>query len=187
MLYGCAGSTPVVRMPFLTTQFAWQRRGALPPDHGPLAVSALHSPGRVAGDRSARRHVMRHDASGADNRVVADGDAREDDGAAADPDVTPDPDGSAAFEPLAPLRQIARMIGRVDLDGWTDLRPIPDGDLDHIEDHAIEVEERVRPQANVEAIVAMERRADDGALSDLAEAFGEQCAPLAASERYNSP
>jgi hypothetical protein len=55
---------------------------------------------------------MRHDASGADNRVVADGDAREDDGAATDPDVTPDPDGSAAFEPLAPLCQIARMIGR---------------------------------------------------------------------------
>jgi hypothetical protein len=30
-----------------------------------------------------------------------------------------------------------RAIGRVDLDRRTDLRPFPDGDFDHIEDHAL--------------------------------------------------
>ena len=74
------------------------------------------------------------------------------------------------------------MIGRVDLDSWTNLRPLSNSDLDHIKDHAIEVEEDIRSQANVETIVTVERWADNGPLADLPEALDKQNAPFVAPQ-----
>jgi hypothetical protein len=143
-------------------------------------VSALYDPRRVANDRGTRRHVTRHHTASTNNRIVADGSAGENDSATADPDMPANPDGSSEFKTLAPLRPIARMIGRVDLDSWTDLRPLSNSDLNHVKDHAIEVEEDIRSQANVETIITVERWADNGPLAYLPEALGKENAPLIA-------
>jgi hypothetical protein len=54
--------------------------------------------------------------------------------------------------------------------------------IHHVENHAVEVDEDVDPQANVEAVIAVERRTDNGTTPDFGEALGEQHAPLIVRE-----
>jgi hypothetical protein len=96
--------------------------------------------------------------------------------------MSANPDGLSEFKTLAPLHRIAWMIGRVDLDSWADLRPFPNTDLDHIKNHAVEIDEDIGSQANVETIVTVERRADNGPFADLAETLGKQRVPLIARQ-----
>jgi hypothetical protein len=61
------------------------------------------------------------------------------------------------------------MVGGVDLDCWPDLRPVTDRHFDHVEDHAVEVEEHARADRDIEPVVAEERRPDFGVLADTAQ------------------
>src|SRR3546814_9849037 len=63
------------------------------------------------------------------------------------------------------------MIGGQDLHARADLSLVTDGDRDDVQDHAVEVEEDMRAEADVEAVVAVERRADDASLADGGEAL----------------
>src|SRR5690349_18118489 len=74
------------------------------------------------------------------------------------------------------------MVGRVDLHGGADLRAIPNVHLDHIEDHAVEVEKHARSKPYVEAIVAEERGADLRAFADVTKSL-EQELPAAGRRR----
>ena len=70
------------------------------------------------------------------------------------------------------------MVGREDLHSRPDLGTIADRYLDDIEDHAVEVQENARAEADVEAVVAVERRPDHGTISNEREAFHQQFAPV---------
>src|SRR5215475_6089376 len=78
-------------------------------------------PGRVSGDGLPGGDVPGHHAACADHRAVADGDAGQDDGTAADPDIAAYAHRAAEFEPRAPRVGIARMIRGINLHGGADL------------------------------------------------------------------
>src|SRR6202163_4493655 len=112
-------------------------------DYAKREVSALDEPRRIANDPRACRHVMRHHAAGTNHRIVADGRAGENYGATTDPDMPANPDGLSEFKSLTALGRIARMGGSVDLDRRTNLCPFADSDLNHVKDHAVEIEEDI--------------------------------------------
>src|SRR5204863_6758669 len=87
-------------------------------------------------------------------------------------------DRTAELQTRAPLHWIAWVVGREYLHPWPDLRALADRDLHHVEDHAVEIQEHVRAQTDVEAVVAVERRSDYSALADSGEAFQQQFAPV---------
>src|SRR5437588_8251482 len=100
----------------------------------------------IADDRRSRGNITRHDASRPDDGFVADADPRKDDRAAADPGVFADAHRAAELPAGTALGWIPRMIRRVDLYGWTNLRALADGNLDYVEDPAIVIEERGRAE-----------------------------------------
>ena len=63
------------------------------------------------------------------------------------------------------------MISRQDLRGRSDQRLVADADRETVEDHAIDVQKDAGPEADVEAVIAMERRPSFSAFSDGGEAF----------------
>src|SRR5438270_655770 len=128
---------------------------------------------RIAEGGSPGRHITGDHAAGADQRIIANGNARQDDRSRSDPNVAPDADRPAKLQAGGSPRRVARMVGRKDLHPRPDLRAVSDGDLHDIEDHAVEVQKHASTEANVEAEVAMEWRPDNGAVSDSGEAFDE--------------
>src|SRR3546814_11628521 len=68
----------------------------------------------IAHHRRARRHVPRDHTARSDDGNVSDTHPRQDEGAAADPDIAPDLDRAAELEPGRPLREAARILGRPD-------------------------------------------------------------------------
>ena len=128
----------------------------------------------------ARRHVPGDDAAGADDRAVADGDARKDDGGGADPGVAADAHRLGELEAGVAQRLLARMVGGDELNARPDLRLVADDDLADVEDDAVEVEEGAGAEADVVAVVAVERRADDRPVADRGETLDEQPPPLGA-------
>ncbi len=63
------------------------------------------------------------------------------------------------------------MVGGQDLDTGSDLRAVPDPDLNHIKHDAAEVQEHVVPQKDVIAIIAVEGRPYGCVRSDLSKPF----------------
>src|SRR6516162_3454381 len=124
--------------------------------------------GHITGDHAAR----------ADQRIITDGNAWQDDRSRSNPDVAADADWAAKLQARGSPRRVARMIGRQDLHSRPDLRAVSDGDLHDIENHTVEVQKYAGAEANIEAVVAMEWRPDHGAVSDSGEAFHQQLAPL---------
>ena len=100
-----------------------------------------------------------------------DGHAGQDDRPRPDPDVAPDTDWAPKFDTGSSQRRVARMVGREDLHPRPDLSEITNGDLDHVRDHAVEVQKHAHAQADVEALVAVKRWPDHRALPDGGEAF----------------
>ena len=142
-----------------------------------------HDPRRVADHRRAGRHVPRHDGAGTDDRVVAHRHARQDQGGPADPDVGADRDRATELEAGPARLGIARVVRGEDLDARPDLRARTDRHRDHVEDHAAEVEERLRAERDVVAVVAMEWRPDHRLRADAAEMGGQQRVPLRRRQR----
>lgn len=69
------------------------------------------------------RHIVGDHAAGAHDTAVADDEARQDDGPAADPYVITDPNRCAGFPPLGALGRIQRMRGGEDLHARPELAP----------------------------------------------------------------
>jgi len=122
----------------------------------PLAgCRGLHAR-RIAERSSPGRHVTGDHAARADQRIITDGNARQDDRSRSDPDVAPDPDRATKLQAGGSPHRVARMVGRQDLHARPDLRAVADGDLHDIEVHAVEIREHPSTEANVEAVVAMD-------------------------------
>src|SRR6266478_1375835 len=143
----------------------------------------LTRPGRISGDGLACADVPRDHAAGPDNRPVTNRHARQDNGAAPDPDIAADSHRTPELNAAAPGLGIAGMVGGVDLRRRSDLRSIADGHFDDIKDDAIEIQENFIAETDVIAKVAEERRADHGARADMTETLGQQRVALRHGQR----
>lgn len=76
--------------------------------------------------------MPRHHAPRADDSVVADRDARQQDRAAADPDVAADADRLAALVARSAQGRIARVVGGQHLHAGADLAGVAHLDADHV-------------------------------------------------------
>src|SRR5690348_12349810 len=104
--------------------------------------------------------------------------ARQDQCAAAHPDVRADVDGLAVF--LRPAkRRVERMQRREDLDAGSEQGVVADADFAHVEDGAVEIEEHPGAEMDVRAVVAVEGRLHPHAVATGAEQFLEYAAPSA--------
>src|ERR1700730_11967475 len=129
---------------------------------------------RIAEGCGARGQVAGNHTTGAYQGIVTDGHARQDDRAAADPDIAPDVDWATKLQPGGPPSCIAWVIGREDLNPWTDLRFVANGDLHDVEDNAVEVQEHACTENDVDAVVAVKRRPNTGTLANRSEAVEQQ-------------
>src|SRR5690349_14784923 len=130
-------------------------------------------PGGIAHHCCARWNVACNDAPSADDRIIADRDARQDDRASADPHVSPDFDSSAELEAASSPLRVARVVGGIDLHGGTDLRCVADADVDHIENDAVEVQKYSRAEADVETVITEEGRPNLRAVPDCAQTLDQ--------------
>jgi hypothetical protein len=80
--------------------------------------------------------------------------ARQDDRPGTDPDITSDADRTAKLQAGSPFHRVTWMVGRQDLHSRPDLGTVADRYLDDVEDHAVEVQENARAEADIEAVVA---------------------------------
>src|SRR5690348_3831775 len=130
---------------------SWRSCSSPPRPDG--TASARERSGGIAGNRHSRGDVSRDDASGADDGAICDRYARQDDGAAANPDVTPDPHGSTEFETAPSDVRISRVVGRVDMHARADLTAIADDDADDVEKHAVEIDEDIVAEPDVVPVI----------------------------------
>jgi hypothetical protein len=98
---------------------AWPRgiptpEGLFPPRLCNLFL-ALQGLGWIAHDCGASRDIPRDDAAGANNGIIPDADAGQDDRPASNPDVLADPHRLAGFQTLAAQDRSARVVRREDL------------------------------------------------------------------------
>src|SRR3546814_6402765 len=96
---------------------------------------------------------------------------------AAEPDVEADTYRAPELQPGGARGRVARVVGGEDLHARRDLGAVADRHFAHVEDHAVEVEEHAVAQANIEAVVAVERRPHVDARTHRAEALAQQRVP----------
>ena len=109
------------------------------------------NPRRIAECSAAGRYVACHHAAGTDHSIVANAHTRQDDRAAADPDIAPNMHRPPELEPGLTLISFSRVIGGKYLHPRANLRAITDTDRNDIKDHAVEVEEYTFTQKDIEA------------------------------------
>ncbi len=97
------------------------RRWTTPTGRRIRSSAPRHRPGRVADDRRPGGHVAGDDGARTDDRIVAHRDAGQNQRTAADPDIRPDRDGTAGFDPRPPLGRIAGMVRGQELHAGADL------------------------------------------------------------------
>ena len=125
--------------------------------------------GRITDDSRACGHVTCYDAPAADDGVIPDGDARQDEGAAPDLDVAANADRAAKLKHRSTLRRVARMIRGENLHTRPDLGQVADGHLDDVKNDATEIEEYALAKSYIVAVVTLEWRADVRTFADLGE------------------
>src|SRR3954447_1185827 len=138
-----------------------------------LAQDASRHPGRD----DARWEILGEDGSGSHHGVLTDRHTRANDNAAPEPDVVFDGDRLGIL-PADPARLgVDRMGGGEKLDPRGDLAGGADGDRRDVEHDRVDVDERPVADADV-AVLAVERRAHDDALADVAQHPPQQPVPL---------
>ena len=70
-------------------------------------------------------------------------------------------------------RGIEWMRGGVDVDPWRDLKFLANGDRVAVEKDAVVVDEATRPDRDVRAVVAAQRRLHDGTFAEVSEKLAE--------------
>src|SRR4051812_9486597 len=97
--------------------------------------------------------------------------------AAPNPDIATYVDWATKLQPRGPSSCIAWVIGREDLNPWTDLGFVADRGLHDVEYNAVRVQEHAHAESDVEAVVAVKRWPNDGTLANGSETFQQQFPP----------
>lgn len=136
---------------------------------GRLAVNAVPHRGRVAHSNTAGRDVLGDNAAGADGRVRADGDSRENRHASADPHAVTDYDFRApaawlARHGLAPLLERDRVADADDGHARAEGALLADDDVGDrgVEDGAVAVDEGRWRDLHAQAVVHVDGLLDVG-------------------------
>ena len=132
----------------------------------------------ISDSKRISRKTAHDDRSCAHDRVVSDGDARTDHHSTAEPDVVSNRDRLRAFPFRASPLAFQRVRRREELDVGTDLHVVADRDRRHVEGDEAEIDERPRTEADVVAVIAMERRTDRRAVAQPAEQLAQDPSPL---------
>jgi len=88
--------------------------------------------------------------------------------------------------PQIVLRRTHSLIRGEYLHTGADLGPVTDGHRDHIQDHAIEIEEHALAQADIEAVIAMERRPNIHVFANRGQALDKQLPTFIDRKRNSS-
>src|SRR5690606_15957497 len=121
-----------------------------------------------------------------DHHLLATARAGRADRPTTDPDVPPDAARPTELQARLARCRLARMIRGEYLHTGADLGPVTDGHRDHIQDHAIEIEEHALAQADIEAVIAMERRPDVHIFANRGKALDKQLPTLIDRKRNSS-
>src|SRR5690606_1357252 len=122
--------------------FGWQRSGG------------------VADHRRARRDIMGHNSARADDGSVANGDARQNDRPATDPDVIADGNGLAPFHSGRTALAVARPILGQQLYSGPELAAGANADFADIHEKTAVIDKAIRPEMDVFSVIDVEGRAD---------------------------
>ncbi len=130
------------------------------------------------------RHVARYHRAGADDGALADTDPSENDGTAADPGIVTDLDRPGDLQAGLPPGSLPVMLGTIDLHIGAEQRSLADADRRGVQDGAAGIEEGAVAEKDIEAVGAMKRRFDPGALAHAAEQHLQRRAKVAALPRW---
>ena len=130
-------------------------------------------------DCAAGRNVPIDDAAGADDAVVTDGHARQDDTVSADPNVAAHSNRIGIFEPLVALLIVDRVTGGIKSAVGSDEYIVAEGDFRSVEDDTVVVDIEVVARLDVIAIVTPERLLYPWIASCFGDDFPQQFLPLA--------
>ena len=128
-------------------------------------------------------HVMRHHAACADDGPVADGHTRQDDHVAAYPHVVADADGVGILQACVAAGDVERMASSIDAYVRRNEYVVADGDVGSVEDDEVGVGKEVAADADVVAVVAIERRDDASAFAHVHDAAYQAVALVCAVGR----
>ena len=119
-------------------------------------------PAGVSGGNAPGGNVLRHDATGADDRVVPDADAGQDHDVSADPDVVPDRHVDSVLIERVSRGRVERVSGGINGDVRGELAVVADPHFAHVQDRAVVIGEEILPDFDVFSVIAVERRVDPG-------------------------
>lgn len=125
-----------------------------------LLFKCLDDDSWIATDNRIRRHVFDDNGTRSDNGIVADRDARIDDGTPANPYIIADAHRLAAFDTGEPLLDIERMSRCIDVDARAHQAIVANANVADVEEHAIEIGEEIVADVDIIAVVAAEVRLD---------------------------
>lgn len=104
------------------------------------------------------RHVFGHYRAGSDNRIIANGHARINHRASADPDVMAYGDRFTVLQPAVTFGRVQRMRGCINVHPRCEHTVIANADRADVQHDAVEVGVKIVAQIDVIAVVAAEAR-----------------------------
>lgn len=143
-----------------------------------LLCKYAHDVAGIPNRQHTVRNVLHNDAAAANDHVAADGDARHDLHACADPDIVADRDGTGVLQPLIAPFRVKRMTSRIEPAVRRDKNVVAKGHLCTVKDNRIVVGKEVLADGNVAAVVAPERCKDRKTLASRTEQTAHQLALL---------
>lgn len=145
--------------------------------HGSYVLYLLHYPGWVAYGDAVVGDVVHHDGACSDGAVVANADAREDGYGAAYPAVVAYADGLRPLHAGVALGGVGAVAGGVDGNIRSDEGIIADGYGCFVQYGEVEIGEETLADADVLAVIAVERLVDEDVLIAVAEDLLQHLSP----------
>lgn len=124
---------------------------------------------RIAGGETVGGDVPCDNATGSDDRAVADGHTGTDDHATTEPAVLADGDRVSGLHGTASLLSIHRVGGGIELTLGTDAGVGADSDQTAVQQDAVGIDEDILPEPDPVPMVAEEGRDDRGTLRDAGD------------------
>lgn len=147
-------------------------RNTIQLDTGSSFSVSVRTTRRIPDRQHTVRNVIHDDAAAANDHIAADGDARHDLHARADPDIVADRDGMGVLQPLIALFRVKRMARCIEPAVRRDENVVSKGHLRAVKDNRIVVGKEIFADGNIAAVIAPERCKDRKTLAGRAEQTG---------------